>query len=262
MRKSFVSAIVSVAMLSTAFSVPALGQDGDPPDPDFGPNPRGGIVGMSGETAQEICNRNLPPGVEGFTATVIDESEILVSTSGPVRDAMAFSREGSGTPTFSDFANHRSARVNGQSPNIHALADAGVTTFPDTVVGFHTTITSSFATGFGCEVSRTNPSGRVVTPPGLQSSGNRTAVNRTTSVAGMDEFDTLTGVPFVSNIVTMGVQVVICISPGSNKGSWRPQNEYTGNIIVAPLTSGACSRAFYDAVATNLNPPTNSLPSS
>jgi hypothetical protein len=254
MKKTIFAVSAAALAISSLVSVPVFADDGD----EYGMNPMPPSVGDPGDTPQDVCDAKLPNDNSGFTATPINVTVVAAGEDPPVRTSTTpFQILPVGNPVFSSFANHRNLHVNGQSPNIHAFADANVTTYPGgSDRYFHTTVTKHFAYQFGCKVFKIvgpdkNP--KEVVPPGLQSSGNLTAPDPALdqTAPGPDQFDH-DPTPFVSMVGATNIEVVVCISPGNNKGQWRAQNNY-GN-------SPACSRALYDSVAKILNPPTNSLP--
>lgn len=257
MKKTiFMAGTAIIASLSLIAPVTAhISDDIDTSDLSFGNAAKPGRQALAGETPEDVCAAALPSGNAGFQVEVVETGEVLVS-SVKVRDANPFEQVGVGTPVFSAFSGHNNPHINGQSPNIHVFANAGVTTFPGgSNKNYHTTITDTFAEGFDCFVYKINPDNsqhrHINAPPGLQVVGNTSLPTRTEQRAGPDEsvFDPT---PFVSNVVTPNVEVVGCISPGPKGGSWRTQNQYVG----------PCDRNAYNAALNSpINPPTNSLPS-
>ena len=147
--KKFVFAVSSTALaLGSVSAVPAYAdEDGS----EYGNVPLPATVGNPGDTPQDICDAKLPNDNSGFTATPINETIVPAGEDAPVRTSSTpFKILPVGDPVFSAFANHRNLHINGTSPNIHAFADANVTTYPGgSDRYFHTTFTKHFAHQFG-----------------------------------------------------------------------------------------------------------------
>jgi hypothetical protein len=250
MKKTVFAVSAAALAFASVISTPAYA------DEDYGNDPLPSVVGDEGQSAQDVCEARLPNDNSGFTATAINESVVWVSQTGPTRTSSTpFQVTPVGSPTYSAFSNFRQLHTNGKSPNIFAQADAGVTSYlGGSDSWYHTQFVDHYATSFDCKVSKWVGSERnphEVVPPGLQSTGNRTAVDPSLDQvsAGPDQFDHNSS-PYVTNVTATNVETVVCISPGSKGGTWKQQNGY----------GGACNTTLYNS----LNPggtPSASLPS-
>lgn len=235
------AAIAATVGLACSFATPAFATNMTP------------ITGSPGESPQDICNRSYHPDQNaGFTAVVQNLTTYLIGVE-TRRTGAPPVVTGVGTPVYGGWSNHTGLHVNGHSPNIHAFADAASTTYPGgSNSTYQTEIVSTYGYMFDCHVHK-DTIGTHVEPPGHQSSGNKTAAIASLSqVAPGPPEVVFDPTPYVVPGGATGVQVVVCISPGSKGGNWRMQNGYTGS----PLP---CTRATYDF----LNPagtPSASLP--
>lgn len=256
MKKTILSISAAALAFTSVVSAPAFAEAGD----EYGTNPLPSVIGDEGQTPQDVCDARLPNDNSGFTATPLNESVVWVSQTGPTRTSSTpFQITPVGDPSYSAFGNFRALHTNGKSPNIFAQADAGVTTYlGGSDRWYHTQVVDHYAVSFDCKVSKVvgppnDPTKQhEVVPPGLQSTGNRTAIDPSLDEisAGPDEYDH-DSTPYVTNVTTPNVEAVVCISPGSKGGTWKRQNGY----------GGECSTALYNS----LNPggtPSASLPSS
>jgi hypothetical protein len=241
------------ALAVSSLSSAALAEEGD----EFGPNPRAAIVGQAGQDPQAVCDSTIPSTASGFTATVLNVTAETDITAPVTVNTTLDHSQGDGTPTYSAFGPaYGPAHLHGQSPNIFGYADANVTTYPNTLSFYHTLTTHHDDTIFDCKVSKMagNPNDtdhqHEVVPPGLQSTGNKTAPTTRTVVDENGLAQSLqTGVPFITHTGATGVDVVVCISPGPKGGTWKAQSGWTGG----------CSTTLY-TVTLNGSTPSASLP--
>jgi hypothetical protein len=93
-----------------------------------------------------------------------------------------------------------------------------------------------------------------ITVPGTPAQDNADPQDSTTGTVdqagtALGQDTELNGGPFTFNNQSLQVSAVVCISPGSKGGAWKPQNGYLGG-------GGTCSTATFLAL-----PPTGSIPS-
>lgn len=109
---------------------------------------------------------------------------------------------------------------NGGSPNIHGEFKSTATysggSLSQTVVYAQDTTNN-----YGCLVTRTQPNGNVTAPPGLQVTGLFFTVTNVTRT----EYESVSAPNVTTDYFSEGV---ICNSPGTKRGEWRPQNGYAG----------------------------------
>ncbi|HVL78503.1 MAG TPA: hypothetical protein VM346_04355, partial [Sphingomicrobium sp.] len=142
-----------------------------------------------------------------------------------------------------NFSNHRSFYRNGGSPNVWALADAGVTRYPSSDLHYAQEYVQLVGTTFDCEVWK-DPGGPgkgpdAIFPPGLQTTGHATVTGSVRSPAP-DYIDPNGGPMNMGG--TMGVQTLICISPntgGGKPGQWRGMHDFaTSGCAAASVAAG------------------------
>ncbi|WP_125964208.1 hypothetical protein [Sphingomonas koreensis] len=201
------------------------------------------------------CTELLKPGTSSdFTAMAINVQSSETTTT---EDLGLISIVGIG-PATSTYSGFTSPRVNGQSVNIHALANLTVTYAAGALATYQTKITTTTTLTGQCHVHKPTPGnvqdddplhpGYSIAPPGLQIDDPVTSTS--TSVTYGTRTETIPGPWTDPNASQGGAQVVICISPGKVPGNWRPQNGYDGSL-------GTCSRAWYDTLGST---PSVSLP--
>lgn len=141
--------------------------------------------------------------------------------------------------TFTNGSEHR----NGNSTNVHGRFTSVATYSGGKLVQ---EVTSQEVTTFtyGCNVKKTTNGVTDLAPPGQQVPAELTAVQSGDPVITTEE------VSKPDTYVTLNDQRVICISPGSRRGTWTNQNGYTGT----------CNSALYLAVALGGPIPSNSVP--
>jgi hypothetical protein len=226
--------VVGAALPSTAFAAV---------DPIYGTDPM---------LDQACSDLQKPADNSGFTSFA--ENIQVVDTSTTTEQLGLLSIVGVG-PSVTSYSNFSSARVNGQSVNIHALADKTVTYAGGAIATYQTKVTTTTVRQGTCHVHKQTEGnandedhpGYQIAPIGLQTTEPVQATS--TEVTYGTTTVTIPG-PWTDPNATGNEQVVICISPGKKPGEWRNQNGYNGSL-------GTCSRAWYDTLGST---PSVSLP--
>lgn len=190
-------------------------------------------------TPQQVCDDVLRPAAQsGFQTEPVNVVDTgFVNTGAPYFDpdpetGPAGDPSGYGTPTASNVILSNSYFRNGGSPNVWALAQATLT-YPQTQQMWNLLQDQTDTITFGCHVFKVVPgNGNIISPPGLQTTGNQAISTRTIS-AGVG--NKITNDPFV--ITGDTVVALICISPGSKGGKWTGKNGFDSSKCAAANTA-------------------------
>lgn len=209
---------VATALLATTFiSTPARSEG-------LGP-----VVGITGQSAQEVCEDLLRPNDPNSEFQTEPTSEVVgdwVNDGDPVRDEDVGDPVPTGTPVASNVIVSGSYFRNGGSPNVWAQAQATLT-YPNSTQEYTTDQHQIQTTTFGCRVWKYvgGDDQILVEPPGLQSTGHSVTDER--DIDGPNGFDTNAG-PIV--IYDETVNALICISPNNvtkgKPGTWTGKNGF------------------------------------
>jgi hypothetical protein len=248
---------VSAACLAFATASPAFADM-----PEFVGPPEEAVYDDPYPDLSAICAAEQKPNVaSGFRSVAINVLENQTVTSDPYDDPDLTHRTTTGNGTPTRIRTFDTAHVNGQSVNIHAyLAEIDrYATSTTSIPRFYDVTT---ATTFDCHIHKAVPGkgtgddllpgheGFNLSPFGLKTGlsvltgGTQTFSTTPRTIAGPSPFDVT---------VRAREEVVICISPTKNPGTWRNANNYAGEL-------GACSRTWHDSLG--LSQPTASIPAS
>jgi len=186
-------------------------------------------------TPQEVCDDVLrPAAASGFQTEPVNVVDTgFVNSGAPYFDpdpetGPAGDPSGFGTPTASNVILSSSYFRNGGSPNVWALAQATLT-YPQTQQPWNLLQDQTDTITFGCHVFKVVPgNGNIISPPGLQTTGDQAIGHRTIS-AGVG--NKITNDPFV--ITGDTVVALICISPGTKGGKWTGKNGFPSSQCAA-----------------------------
>lgn len=242
MKKSLLSAVAAVALLSPALAHAAVDPIYGGADPDLD------------QACSDIQKPNDASGFMSFAENFTSNSTSVTEDTGIVSDV------GVG-PSIFTIGNYRNAHVNGQSVNIHAYGDMITTYLGGHTVTYSTKTTTTTVKSASCHVHKetngnqndTPHPGYQIAPQGLQTTDpvTKTSIEVTTGTRQQ----TVTG-PWVDpNASSFGKEFVICISPSKPppKGTWRGQNGY-----VSQIGGRTCSTVWHNELGTSQ--PTASLP--
>lgn len=207
-------------------------------DPVFGNTTEPGI------SLDQECLLLLKPSAASDFVTFAED--LASSVSVEVISRTLVSVEGIGQ--FVDTAEFSGARVNGQSVNIHA--DRTTTrTYEASRETYEETVLTTTTTSAGCHVHKpTEGNQNDPDHPGYQIAPNGLQTDERVSVTTTEQSTRTVSVdvqgPWVDPNFSGTSQVVICISPTRNPGTWRSQNGYTNQL------GRTCSTAWYNELGS------------
>lgn len=222
--------LAATAILSSSFvpllAAPAYAEDGD----DVVLTP----VNLEGDyDPQAICEEALRPAAQsGFQTEPTDiQDSGWVNDGDPVRDQNVGEPVPTGTPTASFVIIEGGYHRHGGSPNVWGQGQATLT-YPNSTQEYSTIQNLIRTVTVGCHVWKVTGGGRLVEPPGLQTSGNSAVAHDQT--AGPNGFDANNG-PIV--LTGQTVDALICISPGRKGGLWTGKNGFPADSCKAASQS-------------------------